>query len=156
VLVAGQRTRAQRRRARRTGLQAPRYSPPCCRPLVGAGLPDRPSHTARVPARPPPAAVTRVAHPDHQRTTPHAHHHRPDHPRRPAARHLPDHHGPRVLIGARIDGDPHLFDVPAEGNHGTRYLVERGLATNDELQALIADYLAKAKRLGYPPMHGWI
>jgi hypothetical protein len=23
-----------------------------------------------------------------------------------------DHHGPRVLIGARIDGDPDLFDVP--------------------------------------------
>jgi hypothetical protein len=67
-----------------------------------------------------------------------------------------DHHGPRVLIGARIDGDPHLFDVPAEGNSGTRYLVEHGLATNDELQALIADYLAKAGRLGYPPMHGWI
>jgi hypothetical protein len=67
-----------------------------------------------------------------------------------------DHDGPRILIGARIDSDPHLFDVPADGNHGTRYLVERGLATNAELQALIADYLAKAERLGYPPMHGWI
>jgi hypothetical protein len=67
-----------------------------------------------------------------------------------------DHHGPRILIGARIAGDPHLFDVPAEGNDGTRYLVERGLATHAELQALIDDYLAKADHLGYPPMHGWL
>ena len=67
-----------------------------------------------------------------------------------------EHHGARVLIGARIDGDPHLYDVPAKGNTGTRYLVERGLTTNAELQALIADYLATAKRLGYPPMHGWL
>jgi hypothetical protein len=64
-----------------------------------------------------------------------------------------DHHGPRVLIGARIHGDPHLFDIPAKGNDGTCYRVEHGLATNDEVQALIADYLTKAKRLGYPPMH---
>jgi hypothetical protein len=67
-----------------------------------------------------------------------------------------DHHGPRVLIGARIDGDPHLFDIPATGNTGTRYLVERRLTSKSELDALIADYLAKAERLGYPPMHGWI
>jgi hypothetical protein len=67
-----------------------------------------------------------------------------------------DYHGPRALIGARIDGDPHLFDVPADGNTGTRYLVESGLTSNAELHALIADYLAKADRLGYPPMHGWI
>jgi hypothetical protein len=67
-----------------------------------------------------------------------------------------DHDGVRALIGARIDGEAHLFDVPAHGNDGTRYLVERGLVTNGELQALIADYLVKANRLGYPPMHGWI
>ena len=24
-----------------------------------------------------------------------------------------------------------------------------------ELEALVADYLAKAKKLGYVPMHGW-
>ena len=51
---------------------------------------------------------------------------------------------------------PTLYDIPAHGNTGTRYLVERGLTTNAELQALIADYLATAKRLGYPPMHGWL
>jgi hypothetical protein len=42
-----------------------------------------------------------------------------------------DDHGLRVLIGARIDCDPHLFDLPAEGNAGTRYLAEHGLAAND-------------------------
>jgi hypothetical protein len=67
-----------------------------------------------------------------------------------------DHDGARVLIGARIDGDPHIYDVPADRNDGTRYLVERGLATNAELRALIDDYLAKAGHLGYPPMHGWL
>jgi hypothetical protein len=65
------------------------------------------------------------------------------------------HEGRRVLVGARVDGDPHVYDCPAEGASGRRYLVERGLRTNDELQALLADYLAKAKRLGYAPMHGW-
>jgi hypothetical protein len=44
-----------------------------------------------------------------------------------------DHYGARVLIGARIDGNSHLFDVPAPGNHGTRYLVGRGITTNNEL-----------------------
>jgi hypothetical protein len=67
-----------------------------------------------------------------------------------------EHHGARLLIGARINGDPHLYDVPAHGNTGTRYLVERGLTSKSELDALISDYLAKAARLGYPPMHGWI
>jgi hypothetical protein len=66
-----------------------------------------------------------------------------------------DHDGARVLMGARIDGDPHLLDVPAPGYHGTRYLVECGLSSNAEIQALIDDYLIKAERLGYPPMHGW-
>jgi hypothetical protein len=61
-----------------------------------------------------------------------------------------DHYGPRVLIGARIDGDPHLFDVPAPGNDGTHYLVGHGWATNDELQAIIADYLTKADASATP------
>jgi hypothetical protein len=67
-----------------------------------------------------------------------------------------EHHGERVVLGARVDGEAHLYDPPAAGNAGRRYLVERRLTNNVELQALIADYLATAERLGDPPMHGWL
>lgn len=62
--------------------------------------------------------------------------------------------GERLLIGQRIDGIVHVFDEPLAGDAPT-FTVETGLERNSELQALIADYLAKAKRLGYSPMHGW-
>lgn len=62
--------------------------------------------------------------------------------------------GARRLIGQRIDGIVHVFDEPATGEHPS-FLVETGLERNSELQALVADYLAKAKRLGYAPMSGW-
>ncbi len=62
--------------------------------------------------------------------------------------------GTRLLIGQRIDGIVHVFDEPASGNQPT-FTVETHLDTNSELQALVDDYLAKAKRLGYSPMHGW-
>lgn len=62
--------------------------------------------------------------------------------------------GTRRLIGQRLDGIVHVFDEPATGNQPT-YLVESHLERNSELRALIDDYLAKAKRLGYAPMHGW-
>lgn len=62
--------------------------------------------------------------------------------------------GQRRLIGQRIGGIVHVFDEPAAGDHPT-FTVETHLDTNSELQALVADYLAKAKRLGYAPMHGW-
>jgi hypothetical protein len=29
------------------------------------------------------------------------------------------------------------------------------MTSNSELQALIGDYLGKADKLGYAPMHGW-
>jgi hypothetical protein len=45
---------------------------------------------------------------------------------------------------------------PPPATPGTQYLVERGLTTNAERPAIIHDYPAKADRLGYPPMHGWI
>lgn len=60
----------------------------------------------------------------------------------------------RRLIGQRIDGIVHIFDEPTN-NNGTGYLVESGLTTNSELTALVNDYLAKAAKLGYAPMHGW-
>jgi len=62
--------------------------------------------------------------------------------------------GTRRLVGQRLDGIVHLFDEPAAGDQPT-YVVESHLETNSELRALIDDYLAKAKRLGYAPMHGW-
>ncbi len=62
--------------------------------------------------------------------------------------------GARLLIGQRLDGIVHVFDEPATGDHPT-FTVETHLDTNSELQALVADYLTKAKRLGYAPMHGW-
>lgn len=61
---------------------------------------------------------------------------------------------PRGLVGQRLDGIVHIYDEPtAQG--GTSYLVEQGLTSNSELHALIEDYMAKATKLGYPPMHGW-
>jgi hypothetical protein len=60
----------------------------------------------------------------------------------------------RRLVGQRIDGIVHIYDEPTNGT-ATSYLVEQGLTTNSELRALIDDYLQKAAKLGYPPMHGW-
>jgi len=62
--------------------------------------------------------------------------------------------GPRLLIGQRLDGIVHVFDEPAAGDQPS-YLVETHLERNSELHALIDDYLAKAKRLGYSLLHGW-
>lgn len=60
----------------------------------------------------------------------------------------------RALIGQRIHGIPRVTDEPKQGD-GRRYLVEAHLQTKAELDALVTDYIAKAKRLGYAPMHGW-
>ncbi len=61
---------------------------------------------------------------------------------------------PRVLIGQRVDGIVRVTDEPADGD-GRRYLVEPQLESKAALDALVEDYLAKAKRIGYSPMHGW-
>ncbi|MGH2941413.1 MAG: hypothetical protein ACRDLN_01365 [Solirubrobacteraceae bacterium] len=61
--------------------------------------------------------------------------------------------GDRRLVGQRIDGIVHVFDEPT--TDGPTYTIEAGLHSKAELDALVADYLAKAKRLGYAPMHGW-
>lgn len=60
----------------------------------------------------------------------------------------------RVLVGQRVDGIVRVTDEPAHGD-GRRYLVEPQLESKAALDALVDDYLAKAKRVGYPPMHGW-
>ena len=61
---------------------------------------------------------------------------------------------PRVLIGQRVDGIVRVTDEPARGP-GRRYVVEPELESKGALDALVEDYLAKAKRIGYAPMHGW-
>jgi hypothetical protein len=61
----------------------------------------------------------------------------------------------RALIGQRIDGIPRVTDEPA-GETGETYVVEPQIEESKAaLDALLADYLAKAKKLGYAPMHGW-
>jgi len=59
---------------------------------------------------------------------------------------VPD--GERILSAQRVDGV--VTDRPA-GAGGRSYLVERGLQTKAELDALLADYLTTAK-LDRPPM----
>ena len=54
----------------------------------------------------------------------------------------------------RVDGIVRVTDEPAHGT-GRSYLVEPELESKAALDALVDDYLVKAKRTGYPPMHGW-
>ena len=62
--------------------------------------------------------------------------------------------GERTLVGQRVDGAVRISDVPADGR-GRSYLVEPEIGSMAELEALVADYKAKARKLGYVPMHGW-
>lgn len=59
----------------------------------------------------------------------------------------------RVLRTTALDGSVRLVDEPEEGT-GERYVIERELRTEntDELDALIADYLAQARTLEAIPM----
>ena len=59
--------------------------------------------------------------------------------------------GERVIYGQRVDGIVRLVDRPATPG-GRSYLIERGLETKSELDALIADYRASAERLQAVPM----
>jgi hypothetical protein len=59
--------------------------------------------------------------------------------------------GERIVYGQRVDGVVRVTDRPSEAP-GRCYLVERGLETNTELQALVTDYVAQAARLGRVPM----
>ena len=60
----------------------------------------------------------------------------------------------RVLYGQRIDGIVRVTDRPAGRASDTdrAYLVERGLSSRAELDALVRDYIAEAYRLGAVPM----
>ena len=62
--------------------------------------------------------------------------------------------GQRRIVGQRVDGAVRLADIPVVGG-GRAYLIEPKLESNAALEALVSDYLATAKRLGYVPMQGW-
>lgn len=62
--------------------------------------------------------------------------------------------GLRELVGQRVDGVVRITDRCTEAA-GRAYLVEEGIGCMAELEAIVGDYLAKAKRLGYAPMQGW-
>jgi hypothetical protein len=53
--------------------------------------------------------------------------------------------GERIVCGQRVDGLVRLVDIPVS-DRGRRYLIERGLTSMRELEAIVADYLAQASR----------
>jgi hypothetical protein len=59
--------------------------------------------------------------------------------------------GERVIYGQRVDGIVRVVDRPAASGERA-YLIDRGLETTSELDALIADYRATAERLQAIPM----
>ena len=62
--------------------------------------------------------------------------------------------GERQIVGQRVDGEVHLYDEPARDG-GRRWVIERGVESRAELEAIVADYRQKAQKLGYVPMMGW-
>jgi hypothetical protein len=59
--------------------------------------------------------------------------------------------GEQILYGQRVDGVVRVTDRPA-GSGGRSYLIERDLVSNEELQALVSDYLTQAAKLDMPPV----
>jgi hypothetical protein len=59
--------------------------------------------------------------------------------------------GERVICGQRVAGIVRVTDRPVVQG-GRAYLIERGLESKTELDALVADYLAQAERLDMPPL----
>src|SRR4051812_35748992 len=53
--------------------------------------------------------------------------------------------GERVIYGQRVLGVVRLVAIPVDGP-GRRYVIERGLTSMAELEAIVADYLAQAAR----------
>ena len=57
--------------------------------------------------------------------------------------------GERILFGQRVDGVVRVTDKPASGR-GRSFLVERGLTSNTELEAIVADYVSESERRDEP------
>ena len=62
--------------------------------------------------------------------------------------------GERQIVGQRVGGEVRLYDEPARDG-GRRWVIERGVESRAELEAIVADYRQKAQKLGYVPMMGW-
>jgi len=64
--------------------------------------------------------------------------------------------GGRVIVGQRVERVVQLRDEPA-AREGRSLLIEEGLDSMAELEAIVADYLARAQRRGFIPMFslGW-
>ena len=58
--------------------------------------------------------------------------------------------GERIVYGQRVLGVVRLVDIPVDGR-GRRYVIERGLTSMAELEAIVADYLQQAARWDAPP-----
>lgn len=62
----------------------------------------------------------------------------------------------RLVRGQRVDGVVRLTGIPASGQ-GRRYLIERGLTSRVELEALVRDYLDQAARWNaVPVLTAWL
>lgn len=61
---------------------------------------------------------------------------------------LPD--GERIVFGQRIRGVVRVTDKPAVPGAGRSFLIQRGLKSKTELDALVADYVAQSRRRGEP------
>ncbi|HEX8083320.1 MAG TPA: hypothetical protein VF529_03460 [Solirubrobacteraceae bacterium] len=57
--------------------------------------------------------------------------------------------GERIVFGQRVNGVVRVTDKPASG-HGRSFLVERGLTSNRELEAVVADYIRESGRRDEP------
>jgi hypothetical protein len=56
--------------------------------------------------------------------------------------------GERIVFGQRVDGVVRVTDKPV--GRGRSFLVERGLASKAELDALVSDYVEQSERRGEP------
>ena len=57
--------------------------------------------------------------------------------------------GERIVYGQRVNGVVRVTDKPA-GGRGRSFLVERGLTSNSELEAIVADYVSESERRDEP------
>jgi hypothetical protein len=57
--------------------------------------------------------------------------------------------GRRIVYGQRVDGVVRVTDKPARGG-GRSFLVERGLTSKAELEAIVADYIRESERRDEP------
>ncbi|HEV3000431.1 MAG TPA: hypothetical protein VGW75_06800 [Solirubrobacteraceae bacterium] len=56
--------------------------------------------------------------------------------------------GERIVFGQRVDGVVRVTDRPADG--GRAFLVERGLTSKAELDALVDDYVEQSEQRDEP------